>query len=500
MALDLVSMMQNVQNPVNSVLKGYQFGQQMAQNRAQSELIKAKNAQIEQAKERQTQMFNDVSSLFSEDRGSPVTADDYSKLITKYPEFAEQFEKGYNVMSEGQKEQAKKDAITIMTAAELGDTDAIMSLLDERIEEFDKAGDTKNKVVAQSMRDMLKIPMANYDPNNIAKVVSAMQLQSMLGDKDFADVWDKVQARTAKMKEVPEGFELIQPEEARTAGLTDGVYQRNTKTGKISKAGDTLREDKINFRTLSPAEVKQKELPDGAYQIDEEGRIYPIGQTQTKISVNMGGEGYKVGSGVPAGYALKEIEGEPVLVALKGGPVALKTEEDKKKDILQAEQKGTAANVVKDDIKRLTNLVERQKWYNPVTGILGKALEGLPATARTDAAALQTTISANIGFDRLQQMRDASKTGGALGAISEREMTQLSSVLGSLDLNQSDKQLLDNLKRLDGLYTDIINKANAYPNAGDFGFGNGKATLVNMPGHPDSTANMPQNMKDRYMK
>lgn len=499
MAIDYSQYIQNVKDPLQSVLQGYQAGTAITQQRQQSELLKAKKAQIDAAKARQEALQADITKIGSK---GDITAQDYSKLMLDYPELSEEFERSFKTLSEGQQEQQKQDAITIMTAAELGDTDAIMNLLDERIEGYKQSGDNENMIVAQSMRNMLKIPMADYDPNNIAKVTSALQLNAMLGDKDFADVWDKVQARTAAMKEVPEGFELLPPDEARKSGLTDGVYQRSTKTGKISKAGDTKEEKSGDplFRVLETKEIKQKGLPDGAYQIDEEGRIYPIGQAQTKISVSMGGEGYKVGSGVPAGYALKEINGEPVLVALKGGPVAMKTEEDKKKDLLQAEQTGTAANVVKDDIKRLTNLIERQKWYNPVTGILGKAFEGLPATARTDASALQTTISANIGFDRLQQMRDASKTGGALGAISEREMTQLSSVLGSLDLNQSDEQLLDNLERLDRLYTDIIKKANVYPNAGEFGFGNGKATLVNMPSHPDSSGAMPQNIKDRYMK
>ena len=43
------------------------------------------------------------------------------------------------------------------------------------------------------------------------------------------------------------------------------------------------------------------------------------------------------------------------------------------------------------------------------------------------------TLEANIAFDRLQKMRDMSKTGGALGAVSQRELDLLSANLVDLD-------------------------------------------------------------------
>lgn len=67
------------------------------------------------------------------------------------------------------------------------------------------------------------------------------------------------------------------------------------------------------------------------------------------------------------------------------------------------------------------------------TGMGGKIGQYFPGS---DANALVTAlapIQANIGFDRLQQMRDASKTGGALGSIAVRELEFLQSVQGSLD-------------------------------------------------------------------
>lgn len=54
----------------------------------------------------------------------------------------------------------------------------------------------------------------------------------------------------------------------------------------------------------------------------------------------------------------------------------------------------------------------------------------------TDARALAgkvTTLKSNLSFDRLQKMRDASKTGGALGNVSNIELDLLGSNVAALD-------------------------------------------------------------------
>ncbi|WP_447515814.1 hypothetical protein, partial [Clostridioides difficile] len=58
------------------------------------------------------------------------------------------------------------------------------------------------------------------------------------------------------------------------------------------------------------------------------------------------------------------------------------------------------------------------------------------------------TIKSNVGFDRLQQMREASPTGGALGAVSDNENVLLQSAMGALEQSQTDDQLKFNLQRL----------------------------------------------------
>lgn len=82
------------------------------------------------------------------------------------------------------------------------------------------------------------------------------------------------------------------------------------------------------------------------------------------------------------------------------------------------------------------------------TGLLGQIFSQIGGTGARDLEANIETIISNIGFDRLQKMREDSPTGGALGSVSERELSQLNSAIANLMTDQSPEQLLVNLKRV----------------------------------------------------
>ena len=76
----------------------------------------------------------------------------------------------------------------------------------------------------------------------------------------------------------------------------------------------------------------------------------------------------------------------------------------------------------------------------------------------SDAGALKgylKTIKANIGFDRLGEMRANSPSGGALGNVSEMENRLLQAVNGALDQTQT-AQLRENLQIIRDLYPRLL--------------------------------------------
>jgi len=75
-----------------------------------------------------------------------------------------------------------------------------------------------------------------------------------------------------------------------------------------------------------------------------------------------------------------------------------------------------------------------------ITGIAAGRLPGITANGRR-AQALYDKIIAKGGFQALQDMRDMSKTGGALGNVSNQENTQLKASFAAIDRRQDAKDV-----------------------------------------------------------
>lgn len=132
-----------------------------------------------------------------------------------------------------------------------------------------------------------------------------------------------------------------------------------------------------------------------------------------------------------------------------------------------AMQYGMAALNAIDRIEALVNA--EQKWvpWDNTTGLIGNLMKSVPASAANDVLANIKTIEAAVGFDRLQAMRDASPTGGALGQVSNIELDLLKSSLGNLNQSQSKEQFMMNLKQVQRVYNEIVHTDIHSPNRGN---------------------------------
>lgn len=165
--------------------------------------------------------------------------------------------------------------------------------------------------------------------------------------------------------------------------------------------------------------------------------------------VSSGGAPAQFGS-IPQGYQLVEGVDESgnksySMQPVPGGPL-----DTTKSDIATLETKSTSGTTVLGDIQEMKKKVSE----NPLmtTGFVGSVLKRFGGTGALDVDQLGETIRANIGFDRLQRMRDESPTGGALGQVAVQELEALQASLGSLNTSQSSDQLLRNLERLENQY------------------------------------------------
>lgn len=113
-----------------------------------------------------------------------------------------------------------------------------------------------------------------------------------------------------------------------------------------------------------------------------------------------------------------------------------------------SQQRATQAEGAKGAM--LEELIEEAKANANIwsTGFLGQRLQDVGGTQAMNLASTLSTIKANLGFDKLQAMRDASPTGGALGQVSERELAFLQDVWGSLNQAQTREQFVKSLDRV----------------------------------------------------
>lgn len=173
-----------------------------------------------------------------------------------------------------------------------------------------------------------------------------------------------------------------------------------------------------------------------------------FGLKQQELEIKRREAGGKGGGGgkAPQGYRFKA-DGSGALEPIPGGPDATAAG-------IRDEKKKVGAGLVVQDIGRSLDLIKKSPSAAG-TGDFG-LLSYVPGSPTQSLDHLLDSVKSNIGFDKLQAMREASPTGGALGSVSEKETAMLQATAGKLSSNMPEDQLQDNLKRLYNQYNDII--------------------------------------------
>jgi len=122
----------------------------------------------------------------------------------------------------------------------------------------------------------------------------------------------------------------------------------------------------------------------------------------------------------------------------------------------QDSAKYNLAKVIKQIAAIRADAADNGGWFE--TGGTGSFSRNyLPSgTAAFDLAENLKTVDATSAFSALQQMRDNSPTGGALGAITENELDLLKSTISNLNPDQSQEQFQANAKLAQDAYIDML--------------------------------------------
>jgi hypothetical protein len=176
-----------------------------------------------------------------------------------------------------------------------------------------------------------------------------------------------------------------------------------------------------------------------------------------ETSINLG-----TGAKVAGDYVIVEdptSEAGVRFIPIPGGKAAQEAAAETQRKDITTQQTAKKEAVVSGSIDYLVGKLDKGGFFNlPEAGIVGNVLSTLGVNQ--DAVDFRNelkSVQANIAFDRLQQMREASKTGGALGAVSERELDLLINAYGNIDQSTSPERLKQNLLNIKRIMTKIEN-------------------------------------------
>jgi hypothetical protein len=217
----------------------------------------------------------------------------------------------------------------------------------------------------------------------------------------------------------------------------------------IASRKQALGERKQDFQEQEAMDLKRqqlaqsyelaKERADDARASAAERSAAMREANQIRIEIAKMAAQAKMGSGglgkPPAGY---RYTADGNLEPIPGGP---KDMTSKNKAISEtAEMKAKLVTQKVDEALKETGFFS--------TGLTGEVLGMIPGTGAYDLDATLDTIKANLGFNELQAMRQASPTGGALGQVAVRELEMLQATIASLKKGQSQPKLRQGLQQV----------------------------------------------------
>ena len=259
--------------------------------------------------------------------------------------------------------------------------------------------------------------------------------------------------------DVKDGIEAVRKaQEPIKVGDVLGNYDPETK--KFNEIYDARqRKPNTTYEILTEAQKNQLGITaPGLYQRSSDGKVSRIA----------GADLPQLGT-IPQGYQVivDTDENNRPLISMQPIPGSPQERElQQSQDAVKAGRRGKVTKftqVVAPSIDLAIEIAEDpDNWATGKSGAfieqLGKLSGGI-ISAETSRLALTeqlTTIRANIGFDRLQKMRDESPTGGALGQVALQELYALQSSIAPLNPNMKDTELVASLNKVKDTYRKAV--------------------------------------------
>lgn len=189
---------------------------------------------------------------------------------------------------------------------------------------------------------------------------------------------------------------------------------------------------------------------EGQLRARELSKALMTGPTRVPVSFGQG----LVGGLAAGGEAIEARQKEQAMLDMaKAKLEAEKAESLRAKEEKEQAAKEKAYGVVSSVDKALNILDEHGGW----AAGFGAWLKDIPTTSANQMALALDTVKAQIGFRELQAMRDSSKTGGALGQVTVRELELLQRTIDAIEPELAPEKLKENLQNVREVMLAIAN-------------------------------------------
>lgn len=297
--------------------------------------------------------------------------------------------------------------------------------------------------------------MPNTDPMFIPGLTPYLQMKKYMEDRGQVEQQrglqnEFIQKRAALGPDAtPEqltGLALQYTNPAETAHLGSTETANKQKYEYFNSLLDSKLEQIKNTHEVNMARVKDAEartyLTQGKNEAEAEikrmqlelDRMYKMSRLDIeRQKVNQGGK-------PPSGYR-QTTEGN--LEAIPGGPADTKLQGQLNQDTANLNE--SLSNM--DRLASEANAIKEHPGLGGITGLRG-VVPNIPGGQPANAQARLDTLKSQVAFGVLQNMRNNSKTGGALGQVSNIEEKMLMDNLAGLGRAQSKEEYQNALQRI----------------------------------------------------
>ena len=191
--------------------------------------------------------------------------------------------------------------------------------------------------------------------------------------------------------------------------------------------------------------------------LDQQLQLREAGRNQNNVtfSPNMP----QVGT-IPQGFELREVDGGWMMAPIPGGPADMEVQATEEAEANK--ETGASADflILSDEIRRSIEILDNSQGVfgeNWAAGTVGSFSKSVPGSDANRLDNLLLTLRSKIGLGYIAQMREQSKSGAALGSVTEGEHKLLQAVQGSLELAQDPEELKYNLTRVNTVTDWLVN-------------------------------------------